>query len=79
MNSRSAHLTLTTSPISTKSGTWMIAPVSKVASLDWPVEAAAPSGRVAAALGGFGCGALLVAMVAMASRKRGAVSGYEAV
>ena len=40
MNSRSAHLTLTTSPISTKSGTWMIAPVSKVASLDWPVDAA---------------------------------------
>ena len=46
---------------------------------DWPVEAAAPSGRVAAALGGFGCGALLVTMVVMASRKRGAVSGYEAV
>ena len=46
---------------------------------DWPVEAAAPSGRVAAALGGFGCGALLAAMVVMASRKRGAVSGYEAV
>ena len=46
---------------------------------DWPVEAAAPSGRVAAALGGFGCGLLLMMMVAMASRKRGAVSGYEAV
>ena len=46
---------------------------------DWPVEAAAPSGRVAAALGGFGCGALLAAMVVMASRKRGAATGYEAV
>ena len=41
---------------------------------DWPVEAAAPSGRVAAALGGFGCGALLMMMVAMASRKRGAAA-----
>ena len=46
---------------------------------DWPFEAAAPSGRVAAALGGFGCGALLMMMVAMASRKRGAATGYEAV
>jgi len=47
---------------------------------DWPVEAAAPSGRVAAALGGFGCGALLAAMIVMASRKRGgAGGGYEAV
>ena len=46
---------------------------------DWPVEAAAPSGRVAAALGGFGCGLLLMTMVAMASRKRGGATGYEAV
>ena len=46
---------------------------------DWPIEAAAPSGRVAAALGGFGCGLLLMTMVAMASRKRGAATGYEAV